>query len=79
MKLSLISENFVLQKLREMLKSAGYFNRPIVNTDQPYSPTSGHDAGSRAGGSTYLPTGMPWKARHRRFLGMEQRPGAIRL
>lgn len=79
MKLRQISENFIMQKLRDQLQSSGYFNRPIVRTDQPFMPTSGHDSGSRIAGAISQPTGVPIKPRHRRYLGMEKRLGAIRL
>lgn len=79
MKLRQISENFIMQKLRDQLQSSGYFNRPVVQTDQPYMPSSGHDSGSRAQGAVSQPTGVPTKPRHRRYFGMERRLGTIRL
>lgn len=77
MKLSQINEGLILQKMYEHLKSDGYFNRP-VNNDAP-TPSSGFDTGSRVAGSTSLPTGVPHKARHRKFLGLANRPNAIIL
>ncbi len=79
MKLKQITESFILHKLRDQLQSSGYFNRPILQTDQPYQANSGHNAGSMAGGCTLLPTGVPHNQRHRKFLGISNRPGSIRL
>lgn len=79
MKLKQISESFILQKLRDQLTSSGFFNRPVLQSTPLYQASSGHDAGSRTTGYTSLATGVPRKARHRRFLGFSQRPGAIYL
>ncbi len=77
MKLRSISENFLAAKLRDALASNGYFNRPLATTDQPYMPSTGTD-GQNAGMSE-LPSGLPRRSRHRTYLGLEKRPGAIRL
>jgi len=60
------------------MKSQGHFNQ-LHQSDNLYEPNSGHDSGTRAGGMTYLSTGVPHKQRHRQYLGMENRPGTIRL
>lgn len=79
MKLRQISENFLIHKLRDQLQSSGYFNRPIIQTDKPYEANSGHSSDSAVAGSTYMPTGVPTNPRHRRFLGLANRPNTIRL
>lgn len=80
MKLRQISENFVGQKLREMLKGTGpYFERPGLQMQPLYDASSGHDSGARSTGGTLMPVGVPHKKRHRNALGFERRPGAIRL
>lgn len=78
MKLRQINENMIMQQLRGQLHGAGYFNRASIHSQQQ-NPIAGYDFGSRILGNTYLPTGVPNKARHQRFLGMERRLGAIRL
>lgn len=79
MKLRDIAESFMAAKIRDALASNGYFNRPLAVTDQPFEPTSGHDASSQNADLTSQATGVPRKLRHRRYLGMETRPGTIRL
>lgn len=79
MKLRQISENFLIHKLRDQMQSSGYFNRPMLHSDQPYQASSGHDAGSRTSGNTSMATGVPRNPRHRRFLGIANRSGTIRL
>lgn len=41
------------------------------------TPLSGGDFGSRVLGTTYLPTGVPLKQRHRRFFGMGRQFGLV--
>jgi len=79
MKLRQIHESFMSQKFREMLQSSGYFNKPGFQSNPLYDPNSGHDAGARSTGFTSNPVGVPTDPRHRKFMGMEKRPGAIRL
>lgn len=52
---------------------------PLFKLDQLYNAPSGHDSGSRVEGATSQTTGVPTNIRHRQFMGMEQRPGTIRL
>jgi hypothetical protein len=78
MKLRSINENLMMVKIRDALASSNYFNRPMVQQDIPWQPTSGHDNPNTEGAVTQ-PTGVPGKPRHRRYFGMETRPGAIRL
>lgn len=69
-----------MRQLRKQIHSAGpYFNRPNIHTNPLYNASSGHDASARNAGLTYLPTGVPQKLRHRKYLGMERRLGTIRL
>lgn len=80
MKLKQINENLIMQQIRgQLLRSGPYAARPYLRTDQLYDASRGFDAGSRAAGATVLPSGVPSKPRHRQFLGMENRPGTIRL
>lgn len=79
MKLRQINENLIMQQLRGALHGSNYFNRPFTVTQSLYQPMSGHDAGSRSSGLTFLPTGVPTKPRHRNYLGFEKRMGTIRL
>lgn len=80
MKLRQINENLIMQQIRgQLLRSGPYEARPYLQTDHLYNAQSGHDAGARVAGNTFLPTGVPNKPRHRQFLGMENRPGTIRL
>lgn len=77
MKLTQISEGLTSQYLTGGLMS--YANRPFVHNNYPYMPSSGFDSGSRATSSISQATGVPHKKRHRRFLGLADRPGTIRL
>jgi hypothetical protein len=79
MKLRQIYENYIGNKLREQLQSSGYFGRPGLHSDKPYEASSGHDSGSRISGYSNLTTGVPRKIRHRKFLGLSNRPGSITL
>lgn len=80
MKLRQISENLMMQQLRTALASNGpYFMRPNLQTTFNYTPSTGHDAGASTAGATLMPTGIPKKQRHRQYLGLERRSGAIRL
>jgi hypothetical protein len=81
MKLQQINENLLaLQQIRGALNRNGpFFYRPHLNTSMTYGSFTGHDAGAMTGGMTFLPSGTPHKPRHRAYLGMEKRPGAIRL
>lgn len=80
MKLKQISENFIGQKLREMLKSTGpFFDRPRLQMTPLYNANTGHDAGAYSTGSRLMPIGVPHRPRHRNMLGFEKRPGTIRL
>lgn len=78
MKLRSITENFLSQKMRDaIVSSKALYDRPLpVASDAPYEASTGHDAIS-AGSRT--PSGIPSRPRHRRFFGMETRPGTIRL
>ena len=75
MRLHDISESFIGHKLREAMPSS-YFNRPMVHSNLP-ALSSGFDHGNRVGGYTYLPTGVPIKPRHRRFLGLSNRTAIV--
>lgn len=75
-------------KLRDILEGlmshsisglSSYANRPFLHQNYPNLPSAGFDQGSRASSSLSQPTGVPKKPRHRRFLGMADRPGTIRL
>lgn len=77
MKISQIAEGLTSQYLSGGLMS--YANRPFVHNNYPSLPTAGFDPGSRASSSLSQATGVPWKKRHRRYLGMADRPGTIRL
>lgn len=72
-----ISESLLGIKMREALMSNNYFNRQQVNL-----PSSDGQAGidnPPENAASTAPTGIPAKPRHRKFLGMEQRPGSIRI
>lgn len=81
MKLRSINENYLSQKMRDaIISSKALCDRPLpVASDAPYEPSSGHDAISQAAAATSQVTGVPRRPRHRRFFGMETRPGTIRL
>ncbi len=81
MKLKSIRENFLSQKMRDaIVSSKALHDRPLpVASDAPYEPSSGHDAISSAGAALNQVTGVGRKPRHRRYFGMETRPGTIRL
>lgn len=51
---------------------------PIV-TNKPYEPSSGHDSTARSVGGSGSISGIPHKPRHRKYFGLETRPGTIRL
>lgn len=80
MKLKSIRENFLSQKMRDaIISSKALHDRPLpVATDAPYEASSGH-AETSAAANALSQTSMPYKPRHRRFFGMETRPGTIRL
>jgi hypothetical protein len=72
MKLRQIAENLMGQQLQNMFNANGaYFSRPDLQTSVAASDM-GHDAGAQNSGMTLLPTGVPRKKRHRKFLGMGQ-------
>lgn len=75
MKLSSLSESFMLAKIRDALMSSGQFNRPFSNVDRPYDASSGHDGNDR---TVAKQSSVP-KQRNKRYLGMEKRLGTIRL
>ncbi len=80
MKLASISEGWLLQKMREKLGAAGYFNNPMISQDSGlYNASSGHDSGSRTTGGTGYATGVPNSPRKRKFLGLANRPNSIVL
>lgn len=75
-----------LREIREGLQShflngglMNYMNRPFLHVNYPSLPSAGFDPGSRASSSLSQATGVPKKSRHRRYLGMADRPGTIRL
>ena len=71
MRLKQIRENLAGQQLEQMFNSNGaYFSRPDLQTTPAADTDSGHDAGSRVAGDTNLPTGVPRKKRHRKFMGV---------
>lgn len=81
MKLRAIAENYLSQKMRDaIITSKALHDRPLpAVTDAPYEPSSGHDAITNAATAPSQTSGIPRKPRHRRFFGMETRPGTIRL
>ena len=80
MKLSQINENLIMQQIKGQLQSAGpYSARPFLHSNWLYNASSGHDMGARTAGLTMMPTGVPHNPRHRQYLGLENRPGTIRL
>lgn len=92
MKLRQIKEGLLSKQVREKkIKSAHpeslslYAQRPEIQINHLYN-SMGHDSGARSTGlgtqggfTSHIPTGVPQKPRHRVFLGMENRPGSIRL
>jgi hypothetical protein len=68
-----------LQQIEEKLHGSRYFNRPSQQTQALFNPATGHDAGSRSAGYSFLTSGVPNNPRHRQYLGFEKRLGAIRL
>lgn len=78
MKLRWIRESFLSAKMRDAIVSSNPQCRAMVPPDPPYEPTTGHDA-LPADAAVTQATGVPTKPRHRRFFGMETRPGTIRL
>lgn len=80
MKLRQINENLIMQQVRgQLLRSGPYMPRPYLQSGELYSANRGFDSGSRMAGATSSPTGVPQKPRHRQYLGLETRPGTIRL
>lgn len=82
MKLCQIAEGFILQKLRDSLISQDSSNRAINRSQPLYNASSGHDSGSRSTGISSMPIGIPYKTRHRQYMGMGPlyaRPGSIKL
>jgi len=73
MKLKQINQNLSEQLSQGLLSSSASSYNHLYNT------MSGHDFGSREVGSTSSPSGIPHNPRHRAFLGLEKRHGAIRL
>jgi hypothetical protein len=79
MKLRQIAENYVGAKLRELLGTSAFFQRPSLHQTPLYDAARGHDAGATTTGSRLQPIGVPHKPQHRKFLGFQKRPGSIRL
>lgn len=71
MKLRSIAESLMVAKLRDAIASGGAFNQVIRVNDTPIEAGTGHDS--------YEPPLTPKKARRSPRLGLEKRPGAIRL
>lgn len=78
MKLNQINEGMLGQQLREVFGPA-YFAKPGLQATQSYNSDSGADQSSRAVAPIQTPAGIPKKARHRSYFGLERRPGTIRL
>lgn len=76
MKIAWINESFLSAKMREAIVSGNPQCKAAVTPDQPWVATSGHDSTPT---QLNQPTGVPAKSRHRRYFGMEARPGTIRL
>lgn len=76
MKLKAIREGLMSNSISGLMS---YANRPFLHQNYPNLPSAGFDSGSRASSSLSQPTGVPRKPRHRRYLGMADRPGTIRL
>lgn len=80
MKLRAISENLMTAQMRDaIITSKALGERPQVVTDAPHEPSSGNDPIGQASAALSHVTGVPHKPRHRKFFGMENRPGTIRL
>ena len=75
MKLKQINET----QLGTTLHGSNYFNRPYLQTQTLYNPMNGSDSGARSTGFSSQTIGVPSKPRHRQFLGLQKRMGAIRL
>lgn len=71
MKLRSIAESLMMAKLRDAIASNGLNHQVIRINDAPIEASSGHDA--------YEAPLTPKKARRSPRLGLERRPGAIRL
>jgi hypothetical protein len=70
MKLKLLSEGDLVKALAHA-SGVPYGRTSISNlTSNDIKPKDGGDFGSRIAGATFLPSGVPLKPRHRRFLGM---------
>ncbi len=78
MKLSWINESLMGIQIRNALSSSNFFNRPMVQTDQPFEATTGN-SNPNGEEAPVTNTGIPKKQRHRSYLGLEMRPGTIRL
>ena len=73
MKLNQIaSENIISKIANKKLHGSKLFNRAALHTQKSYDGNSGDDSANKTAGFTYLPTGMPHKARHRIYFGLNQ-------
>lgn len=75
MKLSQIRESLANQALNVKAGRTGIATDTQQVANSQEIPPQGLDAGSRASGNTNLPTGIPTKPRHRKFLGVSQGMG----
>lgn len=77
MKLSLLQEGDFMRALAHASGSS-YGRKSSLNLNSlDVKPENGQDFGSRAAGSTFLPSGVPRKPRHRRFMGIASRQFSI--
>lgn len=79
MKLNSIAEGYILQNLRNQLKNSGYFDRPLIKTDNLYNPSRGFTSDSSTSGMNIYTSGIPRSNRLRSYLGLSNRPGSIKL
>ncbi len=79
MKLSLIaSENIINKVADKKLHGSRLLNRAALHTRKPYDGNSGHDSADRATGTTYLPSGIPHKKRHRTYFGVSKKGNQLK-
>ena len=74
---SIASENIIHKVAGKKLHGSRLLNRGSLHTRLPYDGDSGHDSSDRATGSTYLPTGIPHKPRHRVYFGISKKANKI--
>ena len=79
MKLNQIaSENIISKIANKKLHGSKLLNRASLHTRKPYDASSGHDSADRTVGSTFLPTGVPHKPRHRVYFGVSKKGSQLK-